>query len=184
MKYQNLSLSEVSEIKTELLREGIYTPKLDHLMDFHESELVEFLLEDTGGPSGAAGAATIGIGGGGVAYANASNGGMGQVVSSQASTSAGVTTEPGYSLTGGKIGSGDVGFAYNTGGTKMFQKIPVDNRKGTNRRRKNKMLAQLKGAILKRNDFTAGQGIDKPKRLMNFDTYSKDELSKVTKVKQ
>jgi hypothetical protein len=45
------------------------------------------------------------------------------------------------------------------------------------------MLNNLK-SIVSRQDFTAGQGSDKPKRLMSFDSFSKDELNKVTKVKQ
>jgi hypothetical protein len=65
---------------------------------------------------------------------------MGSVVSPQPSMFAGVTTEPGYSDGGGKVGSGDISVPYNPGGRKkVFQKISADNRKGTNKRRKNKI---------------------------------------------
>ncbi len=187
MNYKNFSLQELFDIRHNMILEGKNTDDVSAWINFKEDEYINSILEDTsgtGGPAGAAGAATTGIGGGGVAYGNAAYGGMGAVVSSQPSNSAGVTTDPGYTLTGGKIGSGDVAVPYNTGGTKVFQKVPVDNRKGNSKRRKNKMLAQLKGALLKRQDFTAGQGQSKPKKLMNFDSFSKGELNKVTKVDQ
>jgi hypothetical protein len=124
------------------------------------------------------------MGGGGVAYSNAATGGMGAVVAAQPSTNTGVTTEPGYSSGGGKTGSGDVSVPYNTGGTKVFQKVPIDNRKGSNKRRKNKILAGLKSVFSNRQDFTAGQGKEKPSKLMSFDSFSKEELNKVTHNKQ
>jgi len=105
-------------------------------------------------------------------------------VAAQPSNNTGVTTEPGYTAGGGKTGSGDISMPYNAGGTKMFQKAPVDNRRGTNKGRKNKVLAGLKSVFANRQDFTAGQAKDKPKRVMNFDSFSKDELNKVTHNKQ
>ena len=39
------------------------------------------------------------------------------------------------------------------------------------------MLAQLKGAILNRQDFTKGQGESKPKKVMNFDSFSKEDFT-------
>ena len=122
-----------------------------------EQDYVNYLNEDTatGGPSGAAGAATVGYGGGGVGYANASIGGMGSVVSPQPSMFAGVTTEPGYSSGGGKEGSGDVSVPYNPGGRKkVFQKIAVDNRKGSNKRRKNKMIKNILDSFKKEERFS------------------------------
>jgi hypothetical protein len=98
---------------------------------------------------------------------------------------AGVTTEPGYSAGGGSVGSGDISVPYNPGGRKkVFQKIPVDNRKGTNKRRKNKMIQGLKNIFSQKQDYTAGQGGSKPSKIMNFDKFSKDDLNKVTRVKQ
>lgn len=187
MNISNLNLEELIELRANFLREGIDTKNISLMIDCKEAEYVIGIKEDvsgTGGPGGAAGAASIGIGGGGVAYGNAAIGGMGAVVSAQPSNNTGVTTEPGYTMGGGKSGSGDIGVPYNTGGNKVFQKIKVDNRKGTNRRRKNKVLAGLKSALMSRKDFMAGQGEAKPKKLMSFDTFSKDELEKVTRVKQ
>jgi hypothetical protein len=186
MEITNLNIEELVELRTKMILEGKDVSQINFLIDCKESEYLNYLFEDgaTGGPSGAAGAASIGMGGGGVAYGNAAIGGMGAVVAAQPSNNAGVTTEPGYSAGGGKTGSGDIGVPYNAGGTKVFQKMPVDNRKGSNKRRKNKILAGLKSVFANRQDFTSGQGKDKPKRVMNFDNFTKDELSKVTRNKQ
>ena len=186
MNIQDLNLEQLIELRGKLVREGKDSSRVSFLIDCKESEYVFSILEDvsgTGGPSGALGASTIGIGGGGVAYGNASISGMGQSVSAQPSSNAGVTIDTGYTAGGGKSGT-DISVPYNTGGTKVFQKVPVDNRKGSNKRRKNKMLAQLKGALLNRQDFTKGQGEARPKKVMNFDSFSKDDLNKVTKVNQ
>jgi hypothetical protein len=182
MKLENLNIEQLAELRTSMLLENKDVSNINSLIDIKESEYVNTLFED--GPGGAAAAASTGIGGGGVAYSNAATGGMGAVVAAQPSNNTGVTTEPGYTSGGGKTGSGDISMPYNAGGTKMFQKAPVDNRRGTNKRRKNKVLAGLKSVFANRQDFTAGQGKDKPSKLMNFDSFSKDELAKVTKVKQ
>lgn len=183
MKYNHLSLYELMNLKYYMIAEGMDVRELDRIIE--KKEIREFgLYEDTsgtGGPSGASGASSVGMGGGGVAYASAVVSGMGGVVSSQPSSYAGVTTDPGYSSGGGKSGSGDISVPYNPGGRKkVFQKVPVDNRKGTNRRRKNKMLSGLKQALGKKFDFTAGQGQVKPKKVMNWETFSKEELNRVT----
>ena len=181
MKIEKLNIEQLAELRTSMLLENKDVSDINFLIDIKESEYLNTLFED--GPGGAAAAASTGIGGGGVAYSNAATGGIGGVVAAQPSNNTGVTTEPGYTAGGGKTGT-DISIPYNAGGTKMFQKAPVDNRRGTNKRRKNKVLAGLKSVFANRQDFTAGQGKDKPKRVMNFDSFSKDELSKVTKVKQ
>ncbi len=186
MNIKNLNLEELIELRGQLVREGKDSSEISFLIDCKESEYVFSLFEDvsgTGGPSGAIGSSTIGIGGGGVAYSNAAIGGMGSVTAAQPSNNTGVTTDPGYSTVGGKTGT-DIGVPYNAGGTKMFQKVPVDNRKGSNKRRKNKVLAGLKSIFANRQDFMAGQGKDRPSKLMNFDSFSKGDLNKVTKVNQ
>jgi hypothetical protein len=183
MKYSNLNLDELYHLRSQMFINNQDTSELNFLIDCGESEYYLSLFEDTsatGGPAGSAGAV---VGGGGVAYGNAAFGGMGAVTPAQPSNNAGVTSDPAYTAGGAKIGSGDTSVPYNAGPNKAFQKIPVDNRKGNNKRRKNKMLNNLK-SIVSRQDFTAGQGSDKPKRLMSFDSFSKDELNKVTKVKQ
>lgn len=183
MRYQDLSLYELMNLKYYMIAEGRDVRQIDKLIERKETQNLG-LYEDTsgtGGPAGSSGAASIGMGGGGVAYGSAATSGMGGVVSSQPSAFSGVTTDPGYSAGGGSVGSGDLSVPYNPGGRKkVFQKIPVDNRKGTNKRRKNKMLSGLKQVMGKKFDFTAGQGQAKPKKVMNWETFSKEELSRVT----
>lgn len=179
MKLQNLNLEKLFKLRSKLLQEGKDISRVNFIIECKESEYYFSLFENTsatGSPSGGSS-----VGGGGVAFGDASIGGMGAVVSSQPSNNTGVTTEPGYSLGGGSTGT-DIGVPYNaTGGNKTFQKIKVDNRKGTSKRRKNKMLAGLK-QMTKKQDFTNGQS--KGKKLMNFDDFSKDKVMKVTKVKE
>jgi hypothetical protein len=182
-----LNLEELFTLRSNMLLEGKDISNISNIILEREQDYVNYLNEDTatGGPSGAAGAATVGYGGGGVGYSNATTAGMGAVVSPQPSMFAGVTTEPGYSAGGGSVGSGDISVPYNPGGRKkVFQKIPVDNRKGTNKRRKNKMIQGLKNIFSQKQDYTAGQGGSKPSKIMNFDKFSKDDLNKVTRVKQ
>ena len=131
------------------------------------------VLSSLRGPGGAVSGASVGMGGIGVPYGNAAYGGMGAVVSAQP----GIT--PGSF---GSDGSGDVAVPYNAGGKKVFQKVAVDNRKGNSKRRKNKMLAGLKGMFANRQDFTAKQG-DSPrqKKVMSFDDFQVDKINTVTK---
>ena len=182
-----LNLEELFTLRSNMLLEGKDISNISNMILEREQDYVNYLNEDTatGGPSGAAGAATVGYGGGGVGYSNATTAGMGAVVSPQPSMFAGVTTEPGYSAGGGSVGSGDISVPYNPGGRKkVFQKISVDNRKGTNKRRKNKMIQGLKNIFSQKQDYTAGQGNSKPSKIMNFDNFSKDDLNKVTRVKE
>ena len=182
MKYDNFTTEELYQLRSQLVLKNQDTTELNFLIDCRESDYYFSVLEDTsatGGPAGSSGAI---VGGGGVAFGNAAIGGMGAVTSAQPSNFAGATSDPSFAAGGGKIGSGDIGVPYNTGGKGAFQKIPVDNRKGSSKRRKNKVLAGLKQTLMSRQDFTAGQGEVKPKRVMDFDSFSKDDLNKVTKV--
>ena len=130
----------------------------------------------TGGPGGAVSGSSVGMSGIGVPYANAAYGGMGNVVSAQPGQSPG---------TFGSDGSGDVAVPYNAGGKKVFQKVPVDNRKGNRRRRNNKLLAGLKGAFANRQDFTANQGgAPRQKKVMSFDDFQVDKTNTITKITQ
>ncbi len=184
MIYENFNIEDLYQLRGEMVLKGEDTTEINFLIDCRESEYYFSLFEDTSATGGPAGSVGANVGAIGVAYGNAAFGGMGAITSAEPSISAGVTSDPVYTAGGGKVGSGDVGFAYNSGPVKAFQKIPVDNRKGTSKRRKNKMLATLKQTIMNRQDFTAGQGGVKSKNIMNFDSFSKDELNKVTKSNQ
>lgn len=171
MELNKLNINELINLRANMILERKDISEISDLI-----ELKEINEDGDGG---------IGMSGGGVAYANASIGGMGDVVSSQPSSYAGVTTEPGYTSGGGTVGSGDVSIPYNSGSNKkMFQKSKLDDRHGTSKRRKNKILRGLKDVFSKRQDFTAGQGAVKGKKVMNFNDFNKDDMNKVTKVTQ
>jgi len=185
MTLTDLCLDELYRIKNLLEKTNQDLESIEDLIFSKELDYLDGINED--GPGGAAAAASIGTGGGGVAYANASIGGMGAVSSPQPSQFAGSTIEPAYSAGGGKIGSGDISAPYNPGGRKkMFQKIPsnMDNRKGSSKRRRNKLLQGLKNVLSQRQDYTAGQSGVKKGKIMNFDQFEKGEFNRVTKVKQ
>jgi hypothetical protein len=185
---KNFTLEQLVQLRTKMILEKKDINSINLLIESKELEYSEYIKEDgaTGGPSGSVNAASVGYGGGGVAYANAATGGMGAITAAQPANTAGVTTEPGYTSGGGKTGSGDIGVPYNAGGTKVFQKVPADNRTGasTNRRRKNKMLAGLKSVFAKRQDFTASQGKRTSPKVMNFNDFQKDKINTVTKIDQ
>jgi hypothetical protein len=183
MDLKKLTYDQLMFLRESLIIEGFNPNILSDLILQKEEEYINYLKED--GPGGAAAAASTGVGGGGVAYANASIGGMGSVVSPQPSQFAGVTSEPGYTLGGGRTGSGDISVPYNPGGRKkVFQKQSAyDNRKGTNKRRKNKLLSGLKNVFSQKQDYTAKQGSTKSSKIMDFDKFSKEDLMRVTKVK-
>jgi hypothetical protein len=186
MKIYQKSLLELCELRQQFILEGLDVEKINELILEKEIDYTNSILED--GPGGAAAAASIGVGGGGVGYANASIGGMGDVVSSQPSQFAGATLEPNFSAGGGRVGSGDISVAYNPGGRKKtFQKLqaPMDSRRGSSKRRRGKLLQGLKNLSANKQDFTAKQGEVKSRQpLMSFDKFSKDKINQVTKVSQ
>ena len=187
MNIYQMSLEELFTLRGQLLTEGLDIDLLSEIILQKEDEYVKSIMED--GPGGAAAAASIGIGGNGVAYANASTSGLGNVVNAQPSSYAGATTGDAYTKGGGFDGSGDtsINVPYNPGGRKkMFQKLaaPMTDRKGSSKRRRNKILRGLKDTFSMKQDYTAGQGKSKPGKIMNFDSFSKDDLNKVTRVKE
>lgn len=185
MNIYDLSLENLFELRSNLSKEGIDYEDVNEAILQKERQYIDSILED--GPGGAAAAASIGIGGGGVAYSNASIGGMGPVSSPQPSIYAGSTTGQSYISGGGRDGSGDVSVPYNPGGRKkVFQKLaaPLSDRRGSSKRRKNKIIKNLKNIFANKQDFTSGQGQGKKSKVMNFDSFSKDQLNKVTKVDQ
>lgn len=185
MNDHQLYLEKLFELRQNYHNQGLNVDDITELIIEKEKEYVSYILED--GPGGAAAAASSGIGGGGVAYANATIGGMGAVTPSQPSSFAGATTEPAFSAGGGTVGSGDVSVPYNPGGKKkVFQKLPasMSDRKGSNNRRKNKIIQGLKNIFANKQDFTSGEGEVKKSKVMNFDNFSKQQFNKVTKVTQ
>jgi hypothetical protein len=185
MKLKETDLKFLYRLKSQLISENKDFEFIEDLI--FEKEL-EYLSEDTSATGGPSGAVLGGGGSSGVAYSNASISGMGSVVSPQPSMFAGVTNEPGYTSGGGKVGSGDISIPYNPGGRKkVFQKLSSDlgNRKGSSKRRKNKLLNGLKNIFSSKQDYTDNQGKSKgPGKIMDFEKFSKDEFNKITRIKQ
>lgn len=165
MDLTKLNIVELVELRTKMILEGKKTSELNILIDKKESEYINLIKENDCGSIG------VSLNSGGI-------------VSSQPSNYSGVTTEPGYSNGGGTIGSGDISIPYHLNGTKTFQKVPVDNRKGNSKRRKNKILTGLKNSLANRKDFLSGQSKDRPKKVMSFNDFNKEDINKVTKVKE
>lgn len=187
MKLNQLSIEELVELRTQMVLEKKSTTQINRVIDEKEREYVTSLLEDssTGGPAGAVGGGDIG--GGGVAFGNNSIAGMGNVVAAQPSSLPGSTIGSAWSDNGGTTGSGDVSFPL-PGPGKMYQKTQMGKshgaRTGKKSREKKLDLKQLKNAFARKQDYTSGEGQPKPKRVMSFDDFQKDSMSKVTKVKE
>ena len=100
---KNFTLEQLVQLRTKMILEKKDINSINLLIESKELEYSEYIKEDgaTGGPSGSVNAASVGYGGGGVAYANAATGGMGAVTAAQPANTAGVTTEPGYTAGGG-----------------------------------------------------------------------------------
>jgi hypothetical protein len=150
-------------------------------------KIIENGTSATGGPAGAVSGGGE-VSSGGVAYSNASIGGMGQVVSPQPSSFAGSTMGNAYKSGGGSDGSGDIGFPFPAiAGKNMYQKIPTMGKNhgsmtGKKSRTKKLDIKALKAAFNKGVDSSG----DKPKKaskIMSFQDFEKDKFNKVTKVK-
>lgn len=210
MKNKKYTLEKLFQIRENLILEGKGINKINKMIEEAESDYIDSLFEDvsaTGGPAGAAGASSIGIGGGGVAYGNASYGGMQAVSSPQPSSYAGVTTDPGYSAGGGVPGSGDMSIPYSASiSSKDSPKKIISQKgdplnKGKKDRRKSKEIAALRQALKSRKKFKADQGGDftfgqggvpkysaptqpREPKVMSFDDFAKNQMNKVTHVKE
>lgn len=155
-----------------------------------ESEMIYEDTSSTGGPAGSVSGGDVGsIGVSGVAYADASNtAGMGNVVSAQPSSLPGSTIGSDWSDNGGTVGSGDVSMPYNAGGgKKMFQKAEMGKNHGARTGKKSRVkkidLKQLKGNFSIKQDYTKSASDKGSKRVMNFNDFQKDNVNKVTHVK-
>lgn len=148
----------------------------------------ELLLEDTsatGGPAGAVGSSSIGVGSIGVSMANATTAGMGPVQSSQPSSIPGALNGQAWISGGGKDGSGDISVPYNpSGANRMFQKFPAFSKKkqsDPNVITKKSRHKQLDMKTLK--DMMSSKKASG--KIMNFNDFEKkDVTTKVTKVKE
>lgn len=195
MELKKLSLEELVELRTKMILEKSDLRTINQIILEKEIEYSESLIfnEDvsaTGGPSGAVSGGAVSSGGVGMTTAGIA--GMGSFQAAQPSSYAGTTTGAAFAQGGGTTGSGDIGVPFNAGGgVKMFQKIPAKEmgtnhgpRTGKKSRQKKLNLKTIKNLFAQRQDFTANQGgVPKTKKVMNFDDFQKDDLTKVTKVK-
>lgn len=139
--------------------------KLDNIADIEI--LNELIFEDTSATGGAIGAST----GGDVGSIGIS--GMGSVVNSQPSSYPGALNGNAWISGGGKSGSGDISVPYNpSGGNRMFQKLaaPMGNKKN---KRKN----------IEKKDVEVENPI-KSKKLMKFSDFTKNDMNRITRVKE
>ncbi len=166
---KNLTLEELYNFR-EKIKDGDYSIADSEIVE----ELImkkEQLLEDVSG------------------MGNAAVSGMGNISSSQPSTNPGALNGNPFTSGGGVSGSGDISVPYNAGtGKKIFQNIPAFGRNhgskiGKKPRNKKINLKELKSRMsIKQDDDTTNEP-RKPK-VMNFDDFNKNNINKVTKLKE
>jgi hypothetical protein len=196
MELRKMPIEELVELRTKMILENsdlkqINQIILDKEIEYSKSIILNEDVSATGGPAGA-----VSGGGdfssGGVCMSNAGIAGMGNFQSAQPSSYAGTTTGAAFNQGGGTIGSGDISVPFNAGaGIKMFQKIPAKEmginhgpRTGKKSRKRKLNLKTIKNLFAQRQDFTANQGgVTRNRKIMNFDDFQKNGLTKVTKVK-
>jgi hypothetical protein len=183
---KEISLYKLYKILESMENSDFYTPsEIEMVKEMIQKK--EFLLEDTsatGGPAGAAGASSIGVGSSGVSLANATIGGMGPVQSSQPSAFPGALNGVAWASGGGERGSGDISVPYNpSGANRMFQKLPAFGNKKQSDPNVITKKSRVKGLNFKTmKDLMSKKPAGK---IMNFNDFeNKDITTKVTKVKQ
>jgi hypothetical protein len=192
MKNNKYRLEKLYSKRQDLILEGINIDEINSLIREEENAYSEYLKENTSAPGGPGAVSS------GVAFSTGVTLGMGAATSPQASSYAGVTTEPGYSAGGGEVGT-TISMPYSTSISSkdspkriISQKDPLN--KGRKDRRNSKMLTGLKAALKSRKqDFTAKQAqvpnfsaptTPKSSKILSWDNFTKDNLNKVTKVKE
>jgi hypothetical protein len=183
---KDISLQDLYKLLEKMNNDSDYSDKDIKVIEELIS-LKERLVEDTsatGGPAGAAGSSSVGVGGGGVALGNASIAGMGGVVSSQPSAFPGSLNGTNWISGGGKSGSGDVSVPYNpSGANRVFHKVPLGKKRNSDPNVITKK-SRYKGLDMKtlRDTLKSKKSSGK---IMNFTDFEKKDITtKVTKVKE
>lgn len=185
MRPETKKILELLDLRHQLILNGENDfHRLNKLIHKLEHKL---FLEDTSATGGPGGAISGGdVFSGGVALSSGVTPGMGNVIAPVSSSLSGVTSEPHYTQTGGRSGSGDVAFPFpSIGGKKMYQKEPAKflmgkehgPRTGKKSREKTKNLNKLK-ALFNRDLKKELLGRTK---VMDFDSFSKEKMNKPTK---
>ncbi len=185
---RNFTLKQLYKFYDKITSENYPDKDIDRIADLIRTKEGDVVFEDvsaTGGPSGSVGGSSVGSFG--VGLANSTTAGMGGVVSSQPSAFPGSLNGTNWINGGGKSGSGDISVPYNpSGANRMFQKIPMGKNHGAKTGKKSRIkgidMKALKNMFAKNQDITTKS--EKPKRVMNFDDFQKDEFTKVTKIKE
>jgi hypothetical protein len=185
MNLSKLNIEQLVKYRTKLILEGKSTTEINSMIDKKEQEYVNMLFEDTSATGSPGGAVSGGdVGSMGVAFANNTTAGMGNIIAAQPSSLAGSTIGPNWSDNGGTTGSGDVSF---TLGNKPQQKTEMGKNHGARTGKKNRKkkldIKELRKTFAKKQDYTTGSET-KAKRVLNFNDFQKDGFERVTKVKQ
>ena len=164
-----------------MISEGYSDKDIEYIDDIIKCRVNE-TTSATGGPAGAASAT---VGGGGVALANATTAGMGPIQSGQPSAFPGALNGIDWISGGGTEGSGDIAVPYNPSGkNRVFQKVPMGKghgaRTGKKSREKKLDLKSLRDILKNKDKDMEGR----PRKVLNFDSFAKDKLNQVTKVKE
>jgi len=148
-----------SDIKYQMLSEGKNYSSKKKLRLVNEA--IKLLKEDDGGSGGVA------------SVTQGTTSGMGDVVSAQPSSIPGVTTEPGYSQSGGTVGSGDVSFPFPAiGGKRMLMGFGKDNNTPQHmKKKKRKPQFDI-------NTVTKSDELPKSK-VMNYQDFIKADVNKI-----
>lgn len=177
-------MQDMCILRSRMIKNGEDVSDINNVISSLENKYKKLLVEDTSATGGPAGAVTgSSVGSSGVAMANASIGGMGAVVSPQASSLSGSTMGSNFSNYGGTVGSGDVSVPFPVGGKNpMYQKVPMSKSHGprTGKKSRNKRLSisQLKNIFAKKQDYTVGSE-KKAKRVMNWQDFQKDDINRI-----
>lgn len=176
------SLKSLTKYRNQLIKEGVDSSELDVINNLikNKRRRREILLENTSATGGASGAAGGGsVSSMGVGMADATTSGMGGVIPAQPSAFPGALNGTNWMSGGGKSGSGDISIPYNPSGkNRVFQKVKKGGHGSMTPKK-----SRVKGIDIQSFVNKASADVKKSK-IMKWDDFQKDDISKVTKVKE
>ena len=179
---KDLSLKQLYKLYRKALLENSSEGDLDIILELINQQELNETTSATGGPSGAVGASAVGYGGGGVPLRST----VGPVPSNNPPRSSGNLS--GLDWINNPSQSKDIETPFNPSGpNRVFQKIPSPMGKGHGARTGKKSrvkpldLKSLRNVLKNKNKQT---DMKRTGKVMNFDDFQKDEITKVTKVKE
>lgn len=176
------SLKSLIKYRNQLIKENVDSSELDVINNMIKNKRKSrgMLFENTSATGGASGAASGGsVYSGGTGMVDATTTGMGGVVSPQPSAFPGALNGVDWMSGGGKSGSGDISVPYNPSGkNRIFQKIKKGGHGSMTPKK-----SRVKGIDIKSFVNKGDSGVKKSK-IMKWDDFQKDDINKVTKVKE